>query len=391
MRRAGSELVLAASAAAVAPPLVDAPAEAGVAVEGRARHRFGRFGRLQLQSADRVLLAAVVVAAGLRFWGFASQSLWYDEWLTAEAASGTLRHLGWYVTEQAGIPPHVLLVHVGLGPRVRLQRCRAAAAVGAGRHRSGPRGLRRGAGADRRATDRGPDRSAARRGEPDAGLVLAGSPALQLPGASRHPVAAAPGRARRTGRRADLAWWSFVAALAIAVHYVAVFLVVIEVAVMLVGVRRPERKDLLVGSLPGALVLAALAPFGLQQFSERENHSWIAGFSLPGRLERRRPRGARRSQPAGPPPVDPDRAWPRWWRWGCWWLRGDRAERRAALVAGGFGMVPVALALVAAVAGVDMIVARYLIVVLAAAIGRWRSGWAWPACLGSSARAWWRW
>jgi hypothetical protein len=151
------------------------------------------------------------------------------------------------------------------------------------------------------------------------------------------------------------------------VHYVAVFLVVIEVAVVLVGGRRPERKDLLVGGIPGALVLAALAPFGRQQFSERENHSWIAGFSLPGRLD-----DAARGALVGPSPPDH-----RLWipialaavvAVALLVARGESAERRAALVAGGFGLVPVALALVAAVAGVDMIVARYLIVVLAAAI-----------------------
>ena len=52
-----------------------------------------------------MLVVAIVVAVVLRLWGLGSQSLWYDEWLTARAAGGSLGDLYRYVTEQAGIPP----------------------------------------------------------------------------------------------------------------------------------------------------------------------------------------------------------------------------------------------------------------------------------------------
>jgi len=146
-----------------------------------------------------------------------------------------------------------------------------------------------------------------------------------------------------------------------------VVLVAVEIAVLLVRRTRPAPRDLLIGGLPGVVVLALLAPFGRQQFSERDNHSWISGFTLRARLD-----DTAHGALVGPSPPDH-------WLWIPVALvallavvlvvvRGDRSERRAALIAGGLGLVPAGLAVVAAVAGVDMIVARYLIVVLAAVI-----------------------
>lgn len=54
---------------------------------------------------DGFLLVTMIVAGALRFRGIGAQSLWYDEWLTAEAASGGPTHLCRYVTGSAGISP----------------------------------------------------------------------------------------------------------------------------------------------------------------------------------------------------------------------------------------------------------------------------------------------
>jgi uncharacterized membrane protein len=170
--------------------------------------------------------------------------------------------------------------------------------------------------------------------------------------------------------RRDLVAWAFVAALAIAVHYVAVFLVAAEAVVVLRVLvrRRPAARDLLVGFLPAVVVLAALAPFGAKQFSQRDNHAWILRFPLRDRLD-----DAARGALLGPSPPS-DRLWMLLAAAvvvavGLLVVRGDRSERRGALVVGAFGLGPVALALLGAAAGVDMIVARYLIVTMAAVIG----------------------
>jgi mannosyltransferase len=315
--------------------------------------------------ADLALVATVVVAAGFRLWGFARQSLWYDEWLTAEAAEGSLGHLRWYVTERAGIPP----TYFGLmwvwariagdgDAALRLPSVLAGIALVPVTYAA----LR----------EIGQSRTAARL----AALLVAVNPMLVWFSQEARPYSLLVllgtaslwllARYWNSGARRDLAIWALVAALAIAFHYIAVFLVALEAVAVLVW-RRPAWRDLAIGGIPAAVVLLALAPFGTQQFSQRENHNWIVDFTLRARMD-----DSAHGALVGPSPPSRD----------LWIVvaaaaamavvlvavRGDRSERRGALLAGGFGLVPAVLAVLAAVVGVDMIIARYLIVSLAAAI-----------------------
>jgi 4-amino-4-deoxy-L-arabinose transferase-like glycosyltransferase len=322
--------------------------------------------RVALALGDPVLVGVVLAGTVLRFWGFAAQSLWYDEWLTSEAASGSLGHLRSYVTEQAGIPP----TYFGFMWMWARAFGDSDAAL---RLPSVIFGITLIGVVYAAVRELGQGRTAAR----IAAVLVAVNPMLVWYSQEARPYSLLAllgtlsllllARYWRTGTTRDLGLWAFVAALAIAVHYVAVFLVVVEAAALLAR-RQPDRRDLVVGAVPGIVVLVLLAPFGWQQFSRRENHSWINGFSL-----RSRANDAAHSALVGPTPP-----------YGKLWLlvllavvaagalvvaRGGRDERRAAALAAGFGLVPVALALVAAVVGVDMILARYLIVVLGALIG----------------------
>jgi hypothetical protein len=236
------------------------------------------------RARDVGLVGAVLVGAVLRFWGFAAQSFWYDEWLTGEAAAGDLTNLERYVTEQAGIPPtyfgfiwnwarvfgdsdaalRLPSVLVGIGLIV------VAYLV---------------------AIELGLGRTAARL----AAVLVAVNPMLVWYSQEARPysILAFLGllsvwailRARESSARRELAIWTFLAACTIAVHYIGVFLVAAEVTVLLLtSRRRPAWRDLAVAAVPGLVVLGLLAPFAAQQFSRRANHSWIIEFPLSERL-----------------------------------------------------------------------------------------------------------
>ena len=55
--------------------------------------------------SDVAIVAIVVLGLGLRLWGLASQSFWYDEWLTTQAASGGLWDAFRHAANREGIPP----------------------------------------------------------------------------------------------------------------------------------------------------------------------------------------------------------------------------------------------------------------------------------------------
>jgi uncharacterized membrane protein len=83
--------------------------------------------------------------------------------------------------------------------------------------------------------------------------------------------------ALRSSRRA-LAGWAVVSALAVATHYFAVFLVLVEALWLLLGLR--PRRAALVASLLPAVVLAAHVPLLLEQ---RGNAEAVSGASLAAR------------------------------------------------------------------------------------------------------------
>ena len=320
---------------------------------------------------DRLLAAAVVLGAVVRVWGIGAQSLWYDEWLTAEAASGSLSNLGRYVTRQAGIPPAYFAVMWGW---VRVFGDSDAAL----RALSALAGVATIPVAYAAARELGQRRAVAR----VAAVLVAVHPMLVWYSQEARPYSLLAllgalslltlARVWNRGGQRELMAWALVCAVAIAVHYFAVFLVAAE-AMFLLVVRRPSRRDLLEAGWPAGVLLALLAPFAVAQFSRRSNHDWITDYPLVGRL-----RNAGRDALVGPTPYH-DRLWQVIAVVAALAVvlvvvRGDRDQRRAAAVAGGLGAASILLALAANVVGVDVIIERYLIAslvlfVVAVAVG----------------------
>jgi mannosyltransferase len=338
-----------------------------------------------------VVVAAVLAGTGLRLWGLGAQSLWYDEWLTAESSHGSASDLFRYVTDQAGIPPLYFAVMwvwtrvFGLG-EVALR----IVSVGAGVATIPVAYATVRALGQRRAVARA------------AAVLVAVNPMLVWYSQEARPYSLVAlmgalsllmlARVWTRDDRRDLAVWALVCALTISLHYFAAFLVVAEVAV--VAAFRQQRwrglgrRELLATFWPAGVVLAALAPFAVRQFTRRGNHSWITNFSLSGRLEDT-------GQLALVGPGAPDR---RLWMVAAGVValamlllatRAQRGERRGAAAAGGLATASVLLGLAAAAVGEDVIVARYFIValvplVVAVAIGLFASRaprWVGPAAV----------
>lgn len=226
---------------------------------------------------DPALVAIVVLAAGLRLWGLGRSSWWYDEWLTAVAAKGDLTHLRHYVTDQAGIPPTFFGLEwlwarlAGTGElALRLPSALAGIAVVPV------------AAVAARAWGLG------RPGRLVAALLVATNPMLVWYSQEARPyslVALAVAvslvhlpRWCMDGRRRDLGAWAFAAAMAVALHYYAVFLVLAEALVVLWR-RRPSGRDL-PALAPAALVAVGLVPFAMDQTGRRANHAWIRDWPL---------------------------------------------------------------------------------------------------------------
>jgi hypothetical protein len=317
--------------------------------------------RGRLRRLDRWLVAVVALGAALRLWGLGAQSLWYDEWLTSLAASGDLDYLRGYVTGRAGIPPTYFAI-MWVWARV----------VGDGdaalRSFSALAGVATIPVAYATVRELGRRRAVARA----AALLVAVHPALIWYSQEARPYSLlallgalslwALARLWTRRGRQELVVWALVCALAMAVHYFAVFLVVAEALAVLVA-RRPARRDLLAAGAAAGVVLVLLAPFAARQFSRRGNHDWITDYGLRNRLSH-----AGHGALTGPTPPDD-----RWWMVAAavvtlavllLVVRGDRGERRAAGAAAGLGVAAVVLALAANVVGVDMVLERYLIVTL---------------------------
>lgn len=191
-------------------------------------------------------------------------------------------------------------------------------------------------------------------------------------------------RARRGGRRSDLAWWAAFSALALATHYFAGFLIVPEAALLLWGSRRRRQVALAIGAI--AAVGALLAPIAIEQ-TENAHAGWIAEQPLGQRLERAGAKlvGSDNGDEHGPRQPDPiplgvpvaltlaALALLLW--------RGDSDERAGARVAALVGGVAVALPLLLGRFGADYLDGRNLlvafvplIVLIAAGFGARRAG-----------------
>jgi mannosyltransferase len=357
--------------------------EAGVAA-GRAAWR-GRADRVRpVRRADLPFVAVVVLGAGLRVWGLGAQSLWYDEWLTAEATSGGLGDMVHHVANREGIPVPwfgfmwVWARRFGDGEAV----LRAPSAVA---------GIATIPVAYLVVRQLGQPRAVAR----VAALLVAVNPMLVWYSQEARPysILAFAGalsllvllRSWAGDRRRDAVAWAVVCACAVAIHYFAVFLVAAEAAALLAARHWPWRR-VLVACGPTVAVLAALGPLAAEQHSHDANRSWITNFPLAERLA-----DAGRSALVGPSPPTA-----RLWVAAAVALvvpavllltrvvrTGGSADRRLGLTTtGGIGVLAVVLAVIAAGVAVDAVVGRYLIaslvplvVAAALALGATRPRW----------------
>ena len=317
----------------------------------------GRSARRGRTGPDLVLAAIVLVGTVARAWGLGAQSYWYDEWLTARAADGTARNLYRYVTDQAGIPPTYFVVTwvwarlFGTG-EVALRSISVLAGVGT---------IVVAYGAARAL---GQGRAVAR----VAALLIAVNPMLVWYSQEARPYSLVAllvactvlfgARWLRDGRRLDLGCWALAATAAVAVHYYAVFLVLLEV---IAGSR--------CGGDPGGRTWSpsfpppwspSLAPFGVEQFGRRDNHSWIVDFPLSARVT-----DAWHTLLVGPS-VPSARLWliaavAVGIVVGLALATADASARRTVIVLVGLGLGAITLTWLAAIAGVDTFVGRYLI------------------------------
>jgi mannosyltransferase len=311
--------------------------------------------------ADVVLVAIVVLGLALRLWGLTTQSFWYDEWLTTEAASGGLLDIFRHAANREGIPPTYFVLMWGW-VRAYGDSELALRLVSAGF------GAATVPVAYAAARELGQRRAVAR----VAALLVAVNPMLVWYSQEARPYSLlaflgtlsllAFARVRSRGRRDDFLLWGLVGAAAVAVHYFAIFLVIAEAGALLI-VRRNQARRLAIACAPIAVELAVLAPFALEQHSHEPNRQWISDFPLADRASE-----AGRSALVGPSPLD-----------GRLWLvsavvvglaavvliaRGRSAERTAAALTAGIGGAAVVMPLLAVALGVDVFLSRYLIAAL---------------------------
>jgi mannosyltransferase len=307
---------------------------------------------------DLVLVAVVAGGFVLRFWRLGAQSLWYDEWLTTEATAGGLGDLVHHVATREGItPPYFVAMWAW------------ARVVGDGdtalRSLSAVVGVATVPVAYAIARELGQARRVAR----GAALLVAVNPLLVWYSQEARPYSLlaflgalsvlAALRADRRGGRPDVLWWGLAGAAAVATHYFAAFLVAGE-AVALLARRRVSLRLVALGCAPVGLLLAAMAPFAIEQHSHAANRDWIAGFALSARLEE-----AGRSALVGPNPAG-DRLWlvPAAVVVVALALTVGRVGGGDRRIAGGLalvGAVAVVLPLGAALAGTDVFLVRYLL------------------------------
>lgn len=307
---------------------------------------------------DALLLAVLVAGAALRIWHLDGQSLWYDEWLSAQAVSGGVEHVLHHVANREGIAPTYFLILWGW---VRL----FGDGAGAMRALSVLIGTATIPLAYAIALELRQRRAAAR----IAALLVAVNPMLVWYSQEARPYSlvaflgalslCAFSRVRNSGRPKDLYWWGLICAGALAVHYFAAFIVLAE-GIALLASRRFHWRQLLLSCVPGVVVVVGLLPIALHQYSNAPNHQWIAAFALRYRLGE-----AVRATVVGPGPPNTDLAlvggivvagiavlivgW------------GSRDERSAAGLCAAIAGGAVAISLLAVGLGIDVLLGRYLI------------------------------
>src|SRR5918998_3137267 len=315
-------------------------------------------GRRRGRRPDAALVGVGLLGVVLRFWGIGDQSIWYDEWFTVKATSSS----------PVGLVRHVATVE-GVGPVYFGALWLWARVVGDGDAALRAFSALAGAATVPVAWAIARELGRPRRVAVGAALLVAANPMLVWYSQEAGPYSRraragggsgrAAGRADRAARRADALWWGAAAAVAVAVHWFALFLVVGEAAGLVLR-RRLSRRALAAGVAPLALTLLALAPLFVVQRRHGSNQGWITAFGLRGRVEE-----AVRIVAAGPSPF----AHGHWLAvLGGLALAGvppgaslDRDDRRAVLALGGVATVAVGLPFVALALGTDAIIGRYLL------------------------------
>lgn len=327
---------------------------------------------------DIILVLAVILAALLRFWHLGSQSIWYDEYVTtldmknrfAEMVIATLPH-------SEGSPPLYFMLQWLWLPF-------AGRGDGAVRSLSALAGIATVPAVYAAARELQQSRRVAR----TAALMVAVSPMLVWYSQEARPYSLLAltaaisvlfwARALHRDRQIDYIGWGIAAAAAMCTHYFAIFLVVPELAWLLYR-RRGRIKNVLRGCVPLAVVALPLLWLAAQQAGEKQ--AWVDDFPLEVRFAE-----MGRHYLLGP--AEP---------FGLWWAlglaivviavvlvisRGEARERSTAATMAVLGLSGFLLALFAAWAGSDYVLARNMIaslmplfLVVAIGLGARRAGW----------------
>ncbi len=320
--------------------------------------------------ATVVLTVVVVAGLVLRLWHLGAQGLWYDEWLTAQATRGDFRDLIHHIAHVEGIGPtyfvgmwgwarvfgdgEVSLRAVSLLFGVATIPATYAAARALGQRRT--TGL-------------------------VAALIVAVHPMLIWYSQEARPYSllalfgalsiCAYVRARDTGAVRDYLVWGGLAALAVSIHYFAIFLFAVE-GVALLAHARAQWRTVAAGSTPLVVGLVVLAPLAVSQH-ENAASRWIAEFAYSARLS-----DVGTSALVGP-------STPEAWLWRPVALivvlgvvlvavAATASARRGAAIAAGLGGGALLLAIIMTLVGPDVLVSRYVIaslvpLIIAVAIG----------------------
>ncbi|MGA9633947.1 MAG: glycosyltransferase family 39 protein [Solirubrobacterales bacterium] len=155
--------------------------------------------------------------------------------------------------------------------------------------------------------------------------------------------------------------WALASAVALAVHYFAAFLIVPEVALLLMAGR--ERRGILLGSAGVAIVALALLPLAVEQ-RNNGGTEWISQNSIPSRVADTGFQylvGPNTPAPLIIPPIAAALVVA-----GLWLLvrRGSVEDRAAAKVAAIVGVTAIAVPLLAAIVGPDTFLQKTMIMAL---------------------------
>jgi len=310
---------------------------------------------------DPVLAGALAGAAALRLWGLGAQSLWFDEFSTQQATTGSLLDAAHHIARREGIaPPYFFVMWAwsqafGRGA-VSLRLVSVAAGVATVPIAYAVVGA---VGGSRRAA-----RLAAvlvavnpmliwysQEARPYSLLAFAGGLSVLAWARVRQVPAGDGDRTRRA-----LLWWGLAAAGALAVHYFAIFLVAAEAAALVPG---RSWRAVAKAAIPVAVVGVAMAPVAWIQSRQSGNRTWMRDFTLASRV-----REAARTALVGPSVPDGR----------LWWPAAvalvvaaallvtvaPPATRAAAAWMAGLGAAAVVVPVVLALAGVDIVLGRYL-------------------------------